>query len=109
MINWILNLIGITIYFLGRFKKRKFKTDPSWSFWFKDNWVEFTQTMLLNIACMIILSMPQVEFNVDALIQKYIPIDVTITPIVAKAVASFLLGWIFTYFIYKSVNTKSKK
>ena len=109
MINWILNIIGIAIYFLGRFKKRKFKTNPSWTFWIKDNWVEFAQTMLINIALMIILMMPDVQLNADNFIKEYLPIDFSITPVVVKALASFLLGWVFTFFVYRSVNSKTKK
>ena len=109
MINWILNIIGIATYFLGRFKNRKHKTNPDFWFWLKDNWVELTQTMLINIALMIILMMPDVQLNADTFIKEYLPIDFTITPIVVKALASFLLGWVFTFFVYRSVSTKTKK
>lgn len=109
MINWILNLIGITIYFLGKYKKRTFKTKPSFRFWISDNWVELLQTLLLNIAIMIIISLPDVVIKIDSFIREFVPIDFEITPMVGKAIASFATGWFFTFVIYRSVNSKKQK
>ena len=56
MIDYILCLIGIMIYFIGRYKKRTVKTIGfSFGFWVKDNWQELTSTVLMSVALMIII------------------------------------------------------
>ena len=98
--------MGIAIYFLGRFSKRRNKTKANLVFWLKDNWVELLQTYLINAAFMIILMMPQVIINIDKFVNEYVPFDVVVVPLVAKMVISFLLGWVFTAIIYRIVKSK---
>jgi hypothetical protein len=57
--NWLLNLIGIMIYFINRYAKRTKRTIAfSFKFWLRDNWAELVPVLLLNLALMIIIHLP---------------------------------------------------
>lgn len=108
MINWILNLIGIVAYFIGRYSNRKNKTiKRSASFWLNDNWPELTQTLLLNIALMIILEMDAVEVKLDSFFSENIPY-ISIDPAVGKAIIALGLGLGLTALIYSAFRKKVK-
>ena len=108
MINWVLNIIGIMVYFIGRFSQRKSKTiQPSFTFWFKDNWPELIQTSLLNFAIMLIISMKQLSVNMDIWLQEKLPY-ISIDPVVAKAILSLGVGLIITHMVYQSYLSKVK-
>lgn len=109
MLNWILNIIGIVAYFIGRFAKRKSKTiQPTFKFWFKDNWAELTVTFLINLAIMLIVSMKQLSVNMDVWLQEKLPFNISIDPVVAKAILSLGVGLIITHFVYESYLAKIK-
>jgi len=62
--TWILNLIGMLIFFINRYYGREKKTIKfSLKFWFKDNFQEFSTTILFNLAAMIILHMKNVPVD----------------------------------------------
>ena len=108
MINWILNLIGIVSYFIGRYSNRKNKTlKGTFSFWIKDNWPELSQTLLLNVALMIILQMKAVNVNLDTFFAEKIPY-ITIDPTVGKAIIALSLGLGITALIYSMFRKKIK-
>ena len=107
--NWVLNLIGIFGYFLGRYSKRKNKTKLSGRFWISDNWVELVQTLLLNITLMLIINMNGVSFDIAKYVGQYLPVDITIAQDVTKAAMSAALGWFLTAFIYNIIKSKTKK
>ena len=112
MFNWILNTIGIISFFIRRYAKRRNKTvQGSFKFWFKDNWPELTQTMLLNIALMLIINMKSVVFNLDKFFEEKLPagIGISIDADVAKAIVSFALGFLITGIIYEMYASKKKK
>jgi uncharacterized integral membrane protein len=107
MINWILNLIGITIYFIGRYSKRATKTARfNHKFWLSDNWPELTSTLLINVALMILLMQPETQVNLDSLIKEYVPFGLDIA---VKPLMSFLLGVIFSAAFYKLYRSKTKR
>ena len=54
MINWILATIGLALYFIGRYNKRRNKTKFNLKFWLKDNWPEVVTSVLATIALMVI-------------------------------------------------------
>ena len=48
--KWFLNLLGIVLYFMIRYKNREDKTQKfSGVFWFNDNWVETIGTLIVNV------------------------------------------------------------
>lgn len=106
MINWILNLIGILIYFINKFANRTHKSKFSFSFWFKDNAPELLSTLLLNIALMLLLMQPETNINIDDLIKENIPFALQIA---VKPLFSFLLGLGLSAFLYKMFKSKVKK
>jgi hypothetical protein len=69
--NWLLNLIGVLIFFINRFNKRTKKTVAfSLRFWITDNFQEMATTLLLNLALMIILQININEGTLDLLLAK---------------------------------------
>lgn len=69
--NWILNLLGVLIFFINRFKRRTHKTEPfSFKYWIMDNFQEMATTLLLNLALMIILDMNIKSGSLDVLLAK---------------------------------------
>lgn len=107
--NWLLNIIGISIFFIGKYVNRKHKTITStWEFWWKDNWPEFVQTFLFNLALMIILQMKQVTVNVDKFLNEGLPFDISVDAEAGKAIVSFLVGLIITSLIYRMYKAKEK-
>jgi hypothetical protein len=106
--NWILNFIGISIYFVNRFTWRKAKTKFSWGYWLKDNYKEMYTTLFFDIALMMILTMDQVQINMNSFLQEKLPWGISIEPVVGKAIMSLLLGLGFAALIYKYYKLKSK-
>jgi len=69
--NWILNLIGILIFFLNRFFKKDDKTSVfNWNFWFRDNYQEMITTVLLNLAFMLLINQAIKTDSIEALLAK---------------------------------------
>lgn len=108
MINWLLNGIGVIIYFLNRFGNRKKKTKPSFKFWINDNYKELLTTILFDFALMLIIMMPEVQVNFDALIAENLPFGLTIGPAVAKAILSLGLGLGLSSLFYKYYKIRAK-
>jgi hypothetical protein len=106
MQNWILNLLGITIYFLNRFNKRTNKTKFSFKFWLNDNWNELLSTFLINVALMLLLMQPETNINIDELIKEYIPFSVQFA---IKPAFSFLLGLGLSSAFYSIFRQKVKR
>ena len=69
--NWILNLLGILIFFINRFKQRTHKTVSfKFKYWIGDNFQEMATTLLLNLALMLILQMNIKNGTIDTLLAK---------------------------------------
>ncbi len=69
--NWLLNFIGILIFFINRFFGKTDKaTTFNWKYWLKDNWQEGSTTLLLNIAFMLMIHFAMDEASVTALLAK---------------------------------------
>ena len=107
MINWILNGIGIAIYFINRFANRKVKTvKASANYWLKDNWPELSSTLLINIALMILLLQQESQVNLDNSISEYIPFSLQLA---IKPAMSLFLGLGLSALFYKFFRSKVKK
>jgi len=104
--NWILNLIGIAVYFITRYANRKTKTTPfRWKFWLKNNGPEFLSTLLLNIALMLILSLSESVVDVEKMLNGILPAWLMLA---GKPTASLLLGLGISAGFYKLYKTKIK-
>lgn len=106
MINWILNIIGMLIYFIQRYAGRRNKTKFSFRFWLNDNWPELITSILFNVALMLLLMQPETNINIDDLIKENIPFALQIA---VKPLFSFLLGLGLSAFLYKMFKSKVKK
>ncbi len=94
-----MNVLGILIYYFSKFTGRTDKTAFNVKFWLKENWIEFTFTLLINAVFMILLLHP--ETNVDGGLNTFLPSGVAL---VAKPTFSLLLGLGLALGIYKKVN-----
>jgi hypothetical protein len=104
-VNWVLCILGMGVFFLGKFNGRTDKTkEPSLGFWWKDNWPELVNSLLITCALMIILSLASTELNFDAILAK-LPFHLGLAP---KPIAAFILGAGGSAFAYKIVNKKAK-
>lgn len=64
----ILNIIGITIFFLNRLANRRNRESPlSAKFWFRDNWEQVGIIVLFDVALMLLVFQGGLEFNFDKL------------------------------------------
>lgn len=71
IMNWLLNLLGILIFFINRFKQRTHKTVSfKFKYWISDNFQEMATTLLLNLALMIILDQNIKSGTIDQLLLK---------------------------------------
>lgn len=103
MIDYILCLLGIFIYFLTRYTNRKKKNSTlSIPYWWKDNWPEFVTTLSLNAALMIIIHFPETKVSFDRFFES-LPFDLHVAGI---PTLSFFLGLGLTATFYKLFKTK---
>lgn len=69
----LLNVLGITIYFLTRYGSRAEKDkDFSLAFWWKDNWNELVTTVLFDAAVMILFLAGDIELNISQFIPEWL-------------------------------------
>lgn len=103
MINYILAFLGIAIFFIAKYAKRKDQEKAfSFAFWLKDNWPESVTSILATIALLIIFLSPEAVYDFDSLIDK-IP-GVVSLPV--KMVVSLLVGLGNSALLYKMFKTK---
>jgi len=106
IIDSILCLLGIVIYFMNRYANRKMKTKKaSFSFWIQDNYPELISTMALNIALMILIHLPETYVSMDKLFEG-LPFDMHVSGIPAL---SFFFGLGLTATFYNLFKTKITK
>lgn len=64
-------LLGILIDFLSKFANRSKKGNFDIKYWWKDNWIEFTQSLIVVAALMFIITHPDFVVNPEAF-QKWL-------------------------------------
>ena len=106
MINWILNTIGMLIYFIQRYAGRRNKTKFNFKFWLNDNWPELVTSVLFNVALMLLLMQPETNINIDDLIKEHVPFALQIA---IKPLFSLLLGLGLSAFLYGMFKKKTYK
>lgn len=105
MIDYILCLIGIMIYFIGRYKKRTVKTIGfSFGFWVKDNWEELTSTVLMCVALMIIIHDEETTISFDKMLSA-LPFSIHVAAIPTM---SFFIGLGLSMAFYRMFKEKTK-
>lgn len=104
LLDVILNLLGIMIYFINRYMGRTSIKKFSLKFWFKDNLPEFISTLLMNISLMILVHLPETTVSLDRLMEL-LPFDIHIAALPAL---SLMLGLGLTHTFYKLFQTKTK-
>lgn len=104
LLDILLNLIGIAIYFLNRYARRTAKKKFSVRFWIQDNLPEFISTMLMNIALMILVHLPETSVSLDRLM-AILPFDLHLAGL---PTLSFMLGLGLTATFYTLFKTKTK-
>ena len=65
-------------------------------------------TLLIDIGLMIIVTMEQVQINMDEFIADKLPFGISIDPVVGKAIFSLLLGLGLASLFYKYYKLKAK-
>ena len=106
MINWILNIIGMLIYFIQRYAGRRNKTKFSFRFWINDNWPELVTSILFNVALMLLLMQPETNINIDDWLKDNVPFALQIA---IKPLFSLLLGLGLSAFLYGMFKKKTYK
>ena len=106
MINWIINLIGVLVYFINRYANRGRKTKFNGKFWFQDNWPELATTLLINIALMLLLMQPETNINIDDFLKENVPFALQIA---IKPLFSLLLGLGLSAFLYGMFKKKTRR
>ncbi len=107
LLNVILNVIGILIYFVNRYDKRAKKTTGfNFKFWINDNFQEVITTLLMNTGLMILLNMenPAIEKIILKLPEGFAEIGI---PGLCFALGLGLSGVVYS--MYKSKANKLKK
>lgn len=103
--NWLLNIIGILVYFINRFANRTNKTAAfSLKYWLKDNWPELSTVLLIDLALMLIINSPGTEINFDEIFSK-LPFGIKVA---GDLFFSFLLGLGLAALFYSIFKKKVK-
>jgi hypothetical protein len=93
----ILNLLGILIYFLNRYSKRRGKEKAfSLKFWITDNWTELTIVLLVDISVMILFITNDLSIDLAEIVPGWLvkPGDLTISWVLGLGLASLIYGLI---------------
>jgi hypothetical protein len=103
--NWLLNLIGIMVYFINRYAGRENKKpDFSLRYWLQDNWPEISTVLLIDLAIMLLINSPGTEINFDEFLSK-LPFGIKVA---GDLFFSFLLGLGLASLFYTIFKKKVK-
>ena len=106
MVNWILNIIGMLIYFIQRYAGRRNKTKFNFKFWLNDNWPELVTSVLFNVALMLLLMQPETNINIDDWLKANVPFALQIA---IKPLFSLLLGLGLSALLYGMFKKKTRR
>lgn len=102
MINWILAIIGLLIYFLVRYNGRRNKTKFNLKYWLIDNWPEVLISILATVAFMVILTDQNAEFDFSEMLTS-VPF---VKSLPAEKLASLLVGYLNSWLVYTLFKSK---
>jgi len=104
--NYIMNILGIMLYFLVRYGNRTDKTVKfSGTFWLNDNWVETVGTFVVNIILMILMWKGQVTIDIEK-VAPWMPDGISFA---GDMVVYCLIGGVISHLVYEAFKTKVKK
>jgi len=100
--KWILNIIGIAIFFLVRFGNRKDKSkEASATFWLKDNWAQLIAVLLFEVGLMLLFGEGGLNISFEKI--EWLPAWLQIIGDSATAFVIGLLGAWLAYVGYKKI------
>jgi len=101
--HWLLNFLGILIFFINRFFDRKKQTEPfNWKFWLADNWQEASTSLLLNLSFMLLITKAINTGEIVTILQK-LPFWLTLFGIPGVC---FALGAGLSWSLYEMFKSK---
>jgi hypothetical protein len=104
--SWLLNLLGIVLYFLVRFGNRTDKSVKfSSAFWMNDNWVETMGTLVVNVIIMLLMLKGGVTIDIEK-IAPWMPDGISF---VGDLFVYVLIGGFVSHLVYEAFKTKVKK
>lgn len=104
--NWLLNFLGILLYFLVRYGNRVDKTIKfSGTFWLNDNWVETVGTLVVNVIIMLLMILGGITIDLEK-IAPWLPDGVAF---VGDLFTYVLIGGFISHLVYEAFKTKTKK
>lgn len=102
MINWILAIIGLAIYYIGKYSKRKTTSKFSIKFWLKDNWPELVTSVLATIALMVILLDDGAVYDFSKIFEN-VPFTKALP---TEKFVSLLIGYMNSFIFYNLMKFK---
>jgi hypothetical protein len=102
--NIFLNLLGIAIFFLIKFLTRTNKSEPSLSFWARDNKIELIVIGLFDVMVMALYLMGEISINFVG----YLP-DSIVSAGKGTGLSCAMIGLIFSFVIYTLISLKVKE
>ena len=104
--NWLLNFLGILLYFLVRFGNRADKTIKfSGTFWMNDNWVETVGTLLVNLILMLLMWKGGIVIDIEK-IAPWMPDGISF---IGDMITYILIGGVISHLVYEAFKTKVKR
>jgi len=96
----LLNMLGICIYFLSRFNKRRSKEKNfSIKFWITDNWPELLTILLVDISVMILFVTNDISFDMASFVPDWLVN-------IGDLGVSWLIGLGLAYLVYNVIRKK---
>lgn len=99
----LLNVLGIAIFYIFRYKNRTVKNEFSLKFWIKENAPELLATLLINFALLLLLLHPSTdptEYLLNLLPKGLI--------VVGKPAMALAIGVYFAWMLFGVINEKLK-
>ena len=104
--DWLLNFLGILLYFLIRFGNRTDKSVKfSGTFWLNDNWVETVGTFVVNLILMLLMWQGGISIDIEK-VAPWMPDGIAF---VGDLFIYVLIGAVISHLVYEAFKTKVKK
>jgi len=103
---WLLNFLGIVLYFLIRYGNRTDKTVKlSGAFWLNDNWVETIGTLVVNTILMLLMIKGGVTIDIEK-IAPWMPSGISF---VGDLFLYVLIGSVISHLVYEATKKAKGK
>ena len=95
----LLNALGIILFYMERYRKRRTTDKFSFKFWIVENWIEGAMTVIINAALLIILLQP--ETNLVEYAKTVLPVGLNVA---VPHLTSFAMGLGLSWSLYEVIN-----